>query len=64
MDSLYPRTAPKIRGAVVRGTYTESHADRVLMLEKRVEAKSMAQRTLDGVIQAGETAAQVMRFRL
>lgn len=29
-----------------------------------LESKSMAQRTLDGIIEAGETAAKVMRFRV
>ena len=67
MDELYPRTKPSILGRMVKGMYIETHADRRALLDERVlknpEAKSMAKRTLDSLISAGETAAKVMRFR-
>jgi len=68
MDELYPRTKIDARGRAVKGKYIESHADRRAILDERVSknprAQSMARRTLEGILDAGETAAKVMRSRL
>lgn len=64
MDELYPRTAPSMRGRAIKNTYIESHLDRFSRLEERVARMSMAKRTLNGILESGEVAAKVMRFRL